>query len=148
MEGGPVEAAVVVEVLSRVKRHKLWDRYGPPGKYSIAVYREKNLSRGEVETIVGAAESYVGRKYGYLKIVAHLLDWLLLGAYFFRQIARMDKYPICSWLVAHSFSKGGKHFGVQPGAANPDDIWDFIQEHPDIYEEIHPLRPLEVTGDK
>jgi hypothetical protein len=143
VESGPPRRAVVVEALSRVKRHRIWERYGPPSGDSVAVYRAKNLSQEEIATIVTAAESYVGRNYGYFKILAHLLDWLLLGAYGFRRLARMDKYPICSWLVAHSFAKAHKHFGVEPGAANPDDIWDFVQEHPAIYEPVHPLQPLQ-----
>jgi hypothetical protein len=41
--------------------------------------------------------------------------------------------------VAHAYSKAGKDFGVDPGAAQPDDIWDFIQDNPEKYELIHPL---------
>jgi hypothetical protein len=31
---------------------------------------------------------------------------------------------------------------LNPGAASPDDIWDFIQSHPEIYECVHPLKVL------
>ena len=141
--GGDLRSAIAVEALTEVKRHKLWDRYGPPGRSEVAIYRATNLSEDEIRIITGAAESYVGRKYGYLKILAHLADWLLQGAYVFRRLARMDRYPICSWLVAHAFAKAGKHFGVSPGAASPDDIWDFIQRHPDIYAEVYPLGLLD-----
>jgi hypothetical protein len=95
-----------------------------------------------VEKIIKGAESYVGRKYGVLKLFAHFADWLLLGAYVFRRLAQMDKYPICSWMVAYSFEKGGVSFGVPPNAATPDDIWDYIQKHPDDYEEVYPLSLL------
>jgi hypothetical protein len=67
---------------------------------------------------------------------------MLLGAYVFRRLVPGRRYPICSWVVAESFGKAGKHFGVEPGAASPDDIWDFIEARPDLYETIHPLRPL------
>lgn len=136
---GDLRTAVAVEALTKVKRHKLWKQYGPPCSSEVAIYRATNLSEDEIETITKAAESYVGRPYGYLKLLAHLADWFLQGAYVFRRLARMDKYPICSWLVAHSFAKAGKYFGVPPGAASPDDIWDFIQRHQDIYTEIYPL---------
>ncbi len=108
----------------------------------VAIYRPINLTEEEISFIISEAEEQVGKKYGYLKIVAHLLDWCLLGAYFFRRFTNSGKYPICSWLVAHSFSKENKHFGVEPGAAQPDDIWDFIIENPDKYEEVHPLKPI------
>ena len=142
VQSGDLQDAIVVEALTRVKSHRLWSQYGPPKKDSVAVYRASNLTQDEVDKIVAEAESQVGKKYGYLKIVAHFMDWLLLGAYLFRRIVPDGKYPICSWLVAHSFSKAGKHFGVDPGAATPDDIWDFIEHNPDKYEEIHPLKPL------
>ena len=140
---GDLRTAVVVEALSKVTEHRLWDQYGPPKKDSVVVYRANNLTPDDVETIVATAQRQVGKKYGYLMIVAHFLDWLLLGAYVFRRLVPGSKYPICSWVVAHSFGKANKHFGVEPGAAAPDDIWDFIVEkHPELYEEIHPLKPL------
>lgn len=140
-EGTP-RTAVAVEALSMVKRHLLWGRYGPPSKDHVAVYRPINLTKDEISIIVREAESQVGREYGYAKVTSHLMDWLLLGAYVFRRLTNNGDYPICSWLVAHSFSKAGKDFGVEPGAASPDDIWDFIQNHPEIYRCIHPLQRL------
>jgi hypothetical protein len=142
VEDGTVKTAVVVEALSMVKRHRLWDKYGTPAKDAVAVYRANNLNSEEIKTIVAEAEGQVGRKYGYLKVIAHLLDWALLGAYVFRRLADNGDYPICSWLVAHSFSKAEKYFGVEPGAASPDDIWDFVKSHPDIYECVHKLKQL------
>lgn len=109
----------------------------------MAVYRANNLTPGDVETIVSTARRQIGKKYGYLMIIAHFLDWLLLGVYMFRRLVPGSKYPICSWVVAHSFGRANKHFGVEPEAAAPDDIWDFIvKKHPELYEEIHPLKPL------
>lgn len=123
VEGGPVTTAVAVEARSRVLRHSFWDAYGPPCTDAVAVYRAKNLTDEQIGTIVAKAEEYVGDRYGYVKIAAHVLDWCLLGAYLFRRVAAMDKYPICSWVVACAYAKAGKNFGVAPGAATPDDIW-------------------------
>jgi hypothetical protein len=142
VEGGSAEDAVGVEALRTVKRHLLALKYGPGSKSDIAVYRPINLSDREKQVIVEAAEGYVGRSYGYLKIVAHLLDWLLLGIYLFRRLARMDRYPICSWLVAHAFAKADRSFGVPPGMASPDDIWDFVTTEPEKYAVVHSLGPL------
>ena len=58
----------------------------------------------------------------------------------------MDRYPICSWLVAHAFAKAGKTFGVPPGMASPDDIWDFVNEEPEKYSEIMPLGSIRYKG--
>lgn len=130
--------AIVVEALSKVKRHKLWDEYGN-SKTRIAVYRPTSLTSDEIDLIVGKAESYVGCSYGYGKIFAHLGDWLLGGRYFFRRFASMDKYPICSWVVADAYAAANKNFGCPVGMAEPDDIWDFVNAHPDKYEVIWKL---------
>lgn len=130
--------AIVVEALIKVQRHKLWDEYNDKST-RIAVYRPTNLTSDELEKIVSKAESYIGESYGYGKILAHLGDWLLGGRYFFRRFASMDKYPICSWLVASAYSAANKNFGCPVGMAEPDDIWDFVTSNPDKYKEIWPL---------
>jgi len=143
VEGGPIAEAVVVEALTKVKRHRLFYQYrGGSGKTEVAVYRPTNLSADEIALIVDKAASYEGRKYGFLKIATHLADWVLLGAYVFRRLTQDDNYPICSWLVAHAYGAAGKHFGVDAGAASPDDIWDFVRKNPDKYVEVRALSPL------
>lgn len=142
VEEGTLQTCVVVEALSKVKQHKLWERYGPPDDDSVAIFRPTNLTEEEITKIVNYAEKQVGRKYGYLKIVAHLLDWIFFGIYFFRRFTSSGKYPICSWLVAYAFLEAGKNFNVDPGAAEPDDIWDFVTRNKDKYIEVHSLKPM------
>jgi hypothetical protein len=141
VEGGSLKTAIIVEALATVKRHRLWDAHAERN-HEVAVYRPLNLSPGDVSRVVAKAETYVGRRYGYLKILAHWLDWLLQGAYVFRRLANQDRYPICSWVVAYAFAEADKHFDVAPGAATPDDIWDFVTRHPDVYREVVALAPL------
>jgi hypothetical protein len=143
VKGGKLRRSVVVEALHEVVEHPLWVQYGPPKSDSVGVFRATNLTEEEVDIVVTEARSQLDKKYGYLKIAAHLADWFLLGTYAFRRFTRSGRYPICSWLVAHAFAKAGKDFKVAPGAAQPDDIWDFIQKNQDIYEEVHPLQPLD-----
>ena len=142
VQPGTPSTAVGVEALSRVRRHTLGSQYGPGSSDLVAVYRPLNLSAAEQAAIVAAAQGYVGRTYGYLAIAAHVLDWCLLGAYCARRLVRMDRYPICSWLVAHAFGKADKHFGVASGMATPDDIWDFVTTRPQSYALIRPLSRL------
>lgn len=142
VESGDLRHCVVVEALVRVRRHRLWSRYGPPRKDDVAVYRPRNLRPAQLQVILAEAEEQVGRRYGVLKLLAHFLDWLLLGAYLFRRLTDSGDYPICSWLVAHAFAKAGLDFGVKPGAASPDDVWDFVTSHPRRYVRVRPLSPL------
>jgi len=122
----------VVEALARVQQV-------PLGNRKAAVYRPLNLTEEEIALIVTKARSYVGKKYSYIKVTTHFLDWLLQGAYVFRRLGGLDPYPICSYLVAESFSAAGKNFGVSPGAASPDDCWDFVNSRPDKYQQVVPL---------
>ena len=133
--------AVIVEALWKVRRHPLEMRYGS-GESDVAIYRPLNLTDQEKDIIVAAASSYEGRSYGILKIFLHLLDSLLLGIYLFRRLGCMDDYPICSWLVAYSFAKAEKDFGVDPGAATPDDIWDFVNRRDGKYSCVKKLGRL------
>ncbi|MGD9349692.1 MAG: hypothetical protein PVF71_08550 [Desulfobacterales bacterium] len=139
---GDIETCQVVETLLRVRKHRLWKRYGPFSHDRVAVYRPVNLTPEEIDTIVASALKQVGKRYGIFTVFGHLLDWLLLGAYVFRRITQNANYPICSWLVAYAFARAGKNFNVEPGAAQPDDIWDFIQKNPDKYQQIHPLEQI------
>ncbi|MEA2023600.1 MAG: hypothetical protein U9N79_04835 [Actinomycetota bacterium] len=138
---GTMVTAMAIEALVKVRKHPL-GRYARKLDTAVAVYRPINLTEGEETAIVAKALSYEGDKYGIVKIAAHFVDWTLQGAYVFRRLTRMDDYPICSWLVAHAFASGGKDFGCEPGAATPDDIWDFVTTNPDKYVQVHPLVPI------
>lgn len=146
VEEGTLQTCIVVEALTKVRRHKLWNQYGPDSRSLVAIYRPTNLTATELDIIVKYANDQVGRKYGYFKILAHLLDWFFLGIYFFRRFFKNNKYPICSWLVAYAYSEADKDFGVEAGAAQPDDIWDFVRKNPDKYKEIYPLKSIWNNG--
>ena len=141
---GDLKNAVVVEALIKVKKHKLWSEYGPPKKDKVAIFRPNNLTDAEIKKIVKRANEQVGKKYGFFKLFAHLLDWMFFGVYFFRRLVNEEKYPICSWLVADAYAAAGKNFGVKPGQAQPDDIWDYvIKKGRKHYDKIYfPLKKL------
>lgn len=143
-EAGSMYDATIVEALSKVKRRKM-SSYTLSKSTEIAIFRAKHLTDEQRSAIVDRANGYVGASYGYLKIVAHLLDWILGGRYIFRKIASMDRYPICSWVVAYAYLDAGISFGVEPGRADPDDIWDWVYGHKDDYEMIHPLQKVKAA---
>jgi hypothetical protein len=134
-----VDDTNIVEALAHVMKRSVKGGYGSKSSSSLSVFRPLNLSENEKQVILTKAASYVGRTYGYFKIAMHSLDWATGGHYLFRRIAGMDKYPICSWVVAHAYGAAGKDFGVAAGAAQPDDIWDFVTTNLDKYECVFPL---------
>ena len=138
--GGTAGGALIVEALTTVQYNRLW-RYATP-KNEIAIFRARNLSIQEANLVARTAMTYVGRTYGYLKIVTHFLDYFLGGRYVFRHLTVSDRYPICSWVVAHAYDAVGKRFGVSDNAASPDDMWDYCVTHPDKYTCVMPLGQL------
>jgi len=90
---GDLHTALVVEAIRFVTRRTLWAGYGPPKTDCVAVFRANNLSDEDIRTITARAQSMVGAKYGWPKIIAHLLDWCLLGAYVFRRLVPRTPSP-------------------------------------------------------
>lgn len=99
------------------------------------VWRCLALTPAQRLAVAQAALDYVGREYGTLKIAAHLADALLSrlrgrDVYAVRRLCSMDRYPICSWVWAHAYAAVGLSFGVEPDAADPDDMHDYVTASP------------------
>lgn len=76
-----------------------------------------------------------GQRYGYTKLALHLLDWALVRNRWrlFRRASSVDKWPICSYLVADAYSDAGftwydapRGAELNPHVATPDDLADVI----------------------
>jgi hypothetical protein len=129
----PIASARIVEALWRVRGGRLWDFYGPKAgknRPEILVFRVCSLTDAQRMASAVAAEAFVGRKYGWRKLLAHAADrWLSSKAgrevFAFRVLLeRGEQTPICSLLVQHAIGDA-VDFGVPPGAASPDDLDDF-----------------------
>ena len=146
-DGGTLSQAEIIEAVSTVQSGPLMQRYGPPKKDRFAAYRYIPMTADQQATVVRTAKGYEGRKYGYHRIAANVLDFGLSrtrgkNVYFFRRLAGMADYPICSWLMAYSFEKAGISFGVPTDAATPDDIWDWVTGHPELWLCVRPMTTL------
>jgi len=105
--------------------------------YDYEIWRNKYLRYDEVYDISECASKYVGRSYGYFKLICHFLDTFIeklfgntKSIYLFRRLIRSDKYPICSWIWAFSYFKIIKYkFGVDPEYASPDDMHDYVRNN-------------------
>lgn len=133
--GGELSEAIGVEALVHVMKHPIYDQYHNT-KNEIAIFRPIGLTLQDKDIIIDKANDYVGRDYGYLKIVTHAMDACIGGHYFFRRLTHEDKYPICSWVTGFTMAKVGRYFGVDPAAANPDDIWDYCLANTDSYQQV------------
>ena len=116
-----------------------FQKYGE--KHDLFVFRP-DISEKYQNQLAFFARDYLGRKYGFFKIILHASDWILSEItrkekYFFRKLAKNNNYPICSWLVAHCFKKIGLDFGINPNYCQPDDIYDYCLRNEDLYKLIY-----------
>ena len=108
-----------------------------PKNKRLKVYRKKNLSDKERDLLALKAVSYVGREYGFAKLITHLGDALLEKMFdgqifFFRRLNHSQRYPICSWVWAYSYYRVlGYKFGIDPEGADPDTMYDFVVNNSD-----------------
>lgn len=101
----------------------------------VAIFRANNISDETRAALADDAATYVGKRYGYAKILLHVVDgllWRLIpplsGRPMLTSLSFMESFPICSYLVGKVYARQGLFFDVPPGAASPDDIDDYVRQ--------------------
>lgn len=94
----------------------------------LQVWRPLNLTEGDRAIVCREAVTYVGQPYGFSKLALHALG--------LSRFAVLDGYPICSWVVASSYTRAGFTFGIDPSRADPDHIHDYCRSHAEKYRRI------------
>jgi hypothetical protein len=115
----------IIEATRKVGRRPI-DIYKGRNSKLIISRKPGGLDDHFREEIIKKSGYYHGLKYGVGKIILHFLDYIFGSIYLFRRLAINNKYPICSWIVAYVYDRVlGYKFGVEPNAAQPDDISDY-----------------------
>ena len=129
------------KVIEAVAKGVKIQTYGKP--YKCIVYRPIDLTATEHHCICAEALRLRGTHYGYIRILAHALDWITTGGklnrYRFRKRMKGGKLAgrECSNVIAYLWSKcRGLDFGVPAYAASPDDIDDYCLEKEKKYRII------------
>jgi len=105
-------------------------------KHTVLIARLNCLKYFEGLQIINKAESYIGKKYGFLLLIGHLADYFFSNLirkdfYFFRKLTGNNNYPICSWVVSYAYDSIHIRFNsLKPRCVQPDDIADEIQFNP------------------
>jgi hypothetical protein len=105
-------------------------------KRNFEVWEPLFLIPEERFKIAKIARSYEGRYYGWPKIIAHLGDAFINKVstkekFFFRKLAMMDRYPICSWVWGWAYYNAiGYTFEIDPAYADPDHQHDWVVSQP------------------
>lgn len=120
--------AVVIESLWKTERWSWWANHKHEAGNEIRVYRKRSLTSEQLRRIEQRANTFVGATYGWWKLFAHLGDRLLFnGKKTVSNLLCVDKRPICSYTAAKSFADGGVSFGMEPEAADPDEMMDWCE---------------------
>ena len=112
---------------------------------AFEVWRCRALTPAQRQAVAQQARAYMGRKFGWSKLVTHLLDGIVnkiahRPIFFFRRLNHDQRYPICSWITAFSYDRAVHYqFGVPPEGADPDQIDDWVRSHPDEWVRIFRL---------
>ena len=103
---------------------------------AFEVWRCSLLTLSQRQAVTRKSLEYLGRKFGWSKLVTHLLDGLVnkithKEVFFFRRLNHDQRYPICSWITAFSYDRALHYrFGVSPECADPDQIYDWVSSRP------------------
>lgn len=130
--------AVVVEALGRVRCQEWWTAHGnEPGNEIRAFRLVTPITEPQLLVLVTAANGYVGDRYGWWKLLGHLADRAIFrGNKVISRLFWIDRRPICSYLAAHVFAAVDIHFGMDPDAADPDEMQDFCEANPQAWAEV------------
>jgi hypothetical protein len=100
------------------------------------VWRRRGLTAEQRQALTGKALFYFGMKFGWPKLVTHVLDGLInkitrKEVFFFRRLNHNDRYPLCSWITAFAYDRALHYrFGAPPECADPDQMHDWVTTHP------------------
>ena len=131
-DGDLFKDAVVIEAVSKVRKGLFQIK---PGSYA-RVYRPiPALTEEEKRIFREVAENLIGKKYGWWKLLFHLADRVVFkGKKVLSRLLFIDSRPICSYLAAHLEAAINRSFGVDPDAADPDNMMDYSDTHPKEWE--------------
>jgi hypothetical protein len=131
-----VYAAEVVEALGHVRR-------GPLRLNGVAVrvFRPvPDYTEEEKMRLIAEAQSHIGERYGWWKLAGFLIK-RATGLDVPRLFFIRDR-PICSYLAAWANEAARPRsaewpgFGMAPQAADPDEMLDFCETHPEFWMEV------------
>ncbi len=95
------------------------------------------LTKEEKIALRSYALSYVGDRYGWWKLLFHLADrFLFKGKKILSSLLFINSRPICSFLTAHVEAMVNRTFGMDPDVADPDNMIDYCDTHPEQWQFI------------
>ena len=130
-----VPPARAIEALGKVEKNEWFHRHEKETGYQVAVFRHRTATPEMIARRCLYLERHVGDSYGWWKLGFHLADRLVFrNRKVFSRLLHKDDRPICSYLEAKSWGNIGIDFGMSPESADPDEMMDWCQAHPETWE--------------
>lgn len=126
----------VDDVLNKRSKLDMWQRRG------FEVWRCRTLTRAQREAVARQTLAFRNLHFGGRAFLMHLFDGLISKAarrnvYFFRRLNHLNRYPVCSEITAVAYEAALDYqFGVPADCADPDQIYDWVAQHPDEWERV------------
>lgn len=99
------------------------------------ILHNRKLSPAQRDTILNRASGFSTDDYGILDIGLQLLDCTFHTRWFTDKLTfgLLNRFPICSYVVAESYKSAGELFGFEARSITPGDLFTFAVDHPQIY---------------
>jgi hypothetical protein len=126
-------------------RHSRWEHLWQ--QRGFEVWRCTTLTPEQRMALTRVALTYLNLRFGFVKAWAHALDNVLCkllhrDVFLFRHTDPAFRHPVCSGLNAAIYDRALHYrFGVDPECADPDQIHDWVQSHPDEWVRVFRLEP-------
>lgn len=130
----------VDDILNKRVDLDTWQRRG------FEVWRCTSLTPEQREAITRETLRFVNSKFGFAMFTAQLFDGLIRKAsnkdvYLFRRLAGHSVRPICSEITSEVYYHALHYqFGVPPECADPDNLYDWVYDHPGEWVRVFDLK--------
>lgn len=131
----PLEDSLITEALTRVKTRCLEDSL--KGVSRAWALKHLNLADLQRQKIVEIVQGFSANDYNYYDIGLQGLDAITHSRWFTQHLTfgSLKKIQICSYVGAYACEQIGLDFGGIPlDSITPQDIFNFAQKRPDIYQ--------------
>lgn len=130
VEKAPFKLAKATEALWTVESHPWYeDHIGDV----VTVYRRLGVTDSQREEAAKEINRYIGRKYGWWKLIPQLIDNRILnGRYATRRLYWNSNRPYCTYILGDALTRAGLLPSEYHGKAfSPDDFDDLLGKSTD-----------------
>lgn len=147
--GGLLSPGLVLHAKWLVKTESLgkWDT-----GHQYKVYRKRGVPMSQRRSVARwTADQYSAKLYPAWRLLNQFGDYLLAWArwglsrgrltgevYFFRKLLKDPTWGLCHRIWAQAYYEVlGYDFGRPPWEANPDQMLDWVEAHPEVWEKVY-----------